>query len=224
MSLESWLAYPLHDIPYVLFAVIIGFSIHEWAHAYTAYRFGDPTAKNQGRMTWNPVSHIDLIGLIMIFIAGFGWAKPVPVNRFLLRNSKLAGVLISLAGPVSNLLIAFLFIFLWFLVNGMGWLDTISDSYYGILHELVDQTVNVNLVLFVFNLIPLPPLDGYRIIEDLVPQKTRTTLIRMENYGVFIFLLLAVTPLGNGVFSPLFNVAVPFLFDGIQAIVSPLWP
>lgn len=103
-----FLYYDLEVIPFVIIALIVGFTIHEFSHAFVAYKFGDPTAKNQGRLTLNPISHLDPIGTLLIFLAGFGWAKPVPVNRFYFKNPRLSGVLVSVAGPLSNLFIAFL--------------------------------------------------------------------------------------------------------------------
>lgn len=104
--MPSFLAYPLEMIPYVLVTLLIAFTIHEWAHALVALAFGDDTAKNEGRLSLNPMVHIDLFGLLMILIAGFGWAKPTPVNRFKLKKRRLGSILVSLAGPVSNLLLA----------------------------------------------------------------------------------------------------------------------
>lgn len=107
-QIERFLAYSLEELPYVIVSLLIAFTVHEFSHAYVAYKFGDPTAKNEGRVTLNPISHLDPIGTLLILIAGFGWARPVPVNRFHFKNPKLAGVLVSFAGPFSNLIVAFL--------------------------------------------------------------------------------------------------------------------
>lgn len=209
--MSSFLAYPLADIPYVFVALIMAFTLHEFAHAYVAYRFGDPTAKNEGRVTFNPLAHIDPLGTLMIFLMGFGWAKPVPVNRFYFRNPRLAGILVSIAGPISNLLIAVVSLLLLKLLDIAGAMD--NQSVTNIVFHLIDTIVDLNLVLFIFNLIPLPPLDGYRIVEDLVTQDTRLQLQKYEQYGYIIFLVLWITPLGGYVFNPLFNYVVPSMYD-----------
>lgn len=95
------LKYSLQEIPLVAITLMVAFTVHEFAHAYVAYKFGDETAKNQGRLTLNPLQHLDPLGTILIFIAGFGWARPVPVNRFFFKKPKLAGVLVSVAGPIK---------------------------------------------------------------------------------------------------------------------------
>lgn len=218
MNLDKYLAYPLEQIPYVLIALILAFSIHEWAHAYVAYCFGDHTAKNQGRLTLNPFKHVEPLGLIMIFLLGFGWARPVPVNRFHFRNPRLAGILVSIAGPLSNLVLAFMFITIWYFLNNMGWIDWLSEKNYEMAYQLFNMIIYLNVVLFIFNLLPLPPLDGYRVVEDLVPASTRAKMTQYENYGVVIFLILAITPLGNYVFPPIFQTAIPFVLNIMGSI------
>jgi Zn-dependent protease len=223
VELSSFLAFPLEKIPYVLFALILAFTVHELAHAYMAYKFGDPTAKREGRLTLNPLAHIDPIGTLMIFIAGFGWAKPVPVNRFYFSNPRLAGVVVSGAGPISNLILAFLFLFIWFLLNGMGWISWLSEANYDVAYQLFEMVIYLNVVLFVFNLLPFPPLDGYRIIEDLAPSHIRAKLSQYENYGIVFFLILVITPLGDYVFPPLFQIVIPAVMETMTGLVSPLW-
>jgi Zn-dependent protease len=218
----SFLAYPLEQIPYVLLALSLAFAVHEFAHAYVAYRFGDPTAANQGRLTLNPLVHLDLVGTIMIFLAGLGWARPVPVNRFYFRNPRLAGPLVSVAGPVSNLILAFIFMFFWYLFISLGWIDGLSERNAHMIDQIFWHIIHLNVVLFIFNLLPFPPLDGYRIIEDLVPNDTRAKMAQYEQYGIFLFLILAVTPLGKYVFPPIFNTAVPFVMSLMDVILSPL--
>jgi Zn-dependent protease len=214
--LERFLAYRLEEIPYVVAALLIAFTVHEFSHAYVAYKFGDHTAKNEGRLTLNPIAHIDPLGTLLILIAGFGWARPVPVNRFYFKNPRLAGVLVSIAGPLSNLLIA-----------ALGYLMMYSFAAAGLLSSLpffimpfLEMLISLNVVLFVFNLLPIPPLDGYRIVQDLVSPDLRAKLTQYENYGALIFLILVITPLSNYTIQPIFNVVLPFIFTSMNEFFS----
>jgi Zn-dependent protease len=214
--LDFQLAYPLEKIPYLFLALIIALTLHEFAHAYTAYLFGDPTAKNEGRVTLNPLVHLDWIGTVMIFLIGFGWAKPVPVNRYYFKH-RFAGVLTTLAGPLSNLFLAFISFFLWYLMIQLNLADLSIGKYS--FYEQLNTIISLNIVIFVFNLLPFPPLDGYRIIEDLVSNDMRAKMTQYEYIGVILFLILAITPLGRFVFDPIFNIVVPFIISIFNAIL-----
>ncbi|MBA4537444.1 site-2 protease family protein [Bacillus aquiflavi] len=215
--MERFLAFPLQQIPYVAITLLIAFTIHEFAHAYVAYKFGDPTAKNQGRLTLNPIAHLDVIGTLLIFIAGFGWARPVPVNRFFFKKPRLAGILVSLAGPLSNLLlVCFAFITLYGLVS----MDlNVSLS----VLTFLELFIRLNLILFIFNLLPLPPLDGYRIIEDLAPNHFRAKMTQFEVYGGLIFLILVITPLSQYTIRPIMNNIFPALLNGLNEFFYKLF-
>ncbi|MDP4084210.1 MAG: site-2 protease family protein [Bacillota bacterium] len=216
-QLQRYLAYPLRDIPYVAITLMIAFTVHEFSHAYVAYKFGDPTAKKQGRLTLNPFQHLDPIGTLLIFIAGFGWARPVPVNSFYFKKPRLAGVLVTVAGPLSNLILAALGIIIWYAFNLTS--ET-SPNFY----EFLNLFIELNAVLFVFNLLPFPPLDGYRIIEDLVPRGFRAKMTQVETYGAIIFLAIVIIPqLGEYTIQPIFNIVVPSLLNGLDHFFSQLF-
>ncbi len=213
------LAYSFDQFIYVAITLVIAFTLHEFAHAFVAYKFGDDTAARQGRLTLNPMKHLDPIGTILIFIAGFGWARPVPVNRFFFKNPRLAGVLVSVAGPLSNLLLVIVALAVWYGLLAAGFGQSMPD----VALEFINVFVYLNTVLFVFNLLPFPPLDGYRIIEDLAPANVRAKLTQYESYGIIIFLILVITPLDQYTISPLFNTVIPFILGGLSEFFVQLF-
>jgi len=213
--LDRFLAFNLADLPYVIVVLLIAFTVHEFAHAYVAYKFGDSTAKNQGRLTLNPIEHLDPIGTLLLLIFGFGWARPVPVNRNHFKNPRLAGVLVSVAGPLSNLLIAIIGYFVFFLLLSSG----VAGAWLPYMNTFINFLVHINILLFVFNLLPIPPLDGYRIIEDLVPTRVRVKMTQFEQYGTLIFLILVITPLSQYTIGPIFSTLIP----GIKNFLSQLF-
>jgi Zn-dependent protease len=191
---------------------MIAFTVHEFSHAFVAYKFGDETAKKQGRLTLNPFRHLDPLGTIFIFIAGFGWARPVPVNRFFFKKPRLAGVLVSVAGPISNIIMAMLGFMIWYGLLGSG----VAEGLPNFVPDFLDMFIQLNIILFVFNLLPFPPLDGYRIVEDLVPVGTRAKMTQYEQYGALLFLILVITPLNEYTIQPIFEVVLPIVVEGLN--------
>ena len=197
----------------VLFAI----TLHEAAHGYVARHFGDMTAYQQGRISLNPLRHIDPVGTILfplltLWLGGilFGWAKPVPVNFGALRNPKKDMLWVALAGPASNLAMALG----WALLYKMAWL--FPDSYFAEpLLGMAEWGIKINVVLMVLNLLPLPPLDGGRVAVSLLPHRQAYQLSRVEPYGMFILIFLAITPVLSLILSPLVNLMfklISFLF------------
>ncbi|WP_462405967.1 site-2 protease family protein [Gracilibacillus sp. Marseille-QA3620] len=203
------------NLPYMLVTLAIAFTVHEYAHAYAAYKFGDQTAKNQGRLTLNPLVHIDPIGAIFLILFGFGWAKPVPVNRFFFKNPRLNGIIVSIVGPLSNLVLAFVAVLIVLFIQQFN-LGMMIPYF---IFKFISIFININVLLFVFNLLPFPPLDGYRIIEDLVNPELRAKMTQYEQYGVLIFLILVITPLGNYTIDPILYNLVPSIRDALYSIL-----
>jgi Zn-dependent protease len=220
--MENFLAFPLEQLPFVFIVLLIAFTFHEFAHAYLAYKFGDPTAYRLGRVSLNPRVHLDVFGTILILLAGFGWAKPVPVNRSHFKRPRLMGIIVSAAGPLSNLAIAFIGVVLLQALNVFGVLSVMSPGVYEATVLFLRLLISINLILFLFNLIPLPPLDGYRIIEDLAPQEIRAKMSQSEHWGIFIFLLMVfIPPIRERTIDPLFRLSFE-IFDGMSRLVQAI--
>ena len=188
--LSNIIRYDIEHLPFIILSLLLCFTIHEFAHAYSAYKFGDDTAYRLGRVSLNPMVHIDWLGFILILIAGFGWAKPVPVRASRFQKPRLMSIIVSLVGPLSNLLLGTIAIIVYVLLIKAG---LVIDNDYRIGSAIMvffSYLITFNFLLFVFNLIPLPPLDGYRIVSELLPLKTRYMLSQNEHWGSIIFLLL----------------------------------
>jgi Zn-dependent protease len=180
----------IESILRVLPGIILGLTIHEYAHTLVALRLGDDTAKQAGRLTLNPLKHIDPIGFIFLLVAGFGWAKPVLIDGSKLRHPRRDDILISLAGPVSNLLLAVLIA----LILKISLLLAPYNG--GVLHRdilnVCIAAVYINIGLFIFNLIPLPPLDGSHLVTSLVSAKSLSVARLFFKYGAYAFLAIIV--------------------------------
>ena len=167
-----------------IIALIIAISVHEFSHALSAYRLGDNTAKNQGRLTLNPKAHLDPMGTIMIVFAGFGWGRPTPVTPWNLRFGEKAGMaVVSVAGPISNLIVALItgIIFQLYMSSGA---DSIQVA------RILLTVIQLNLVLAIFNLLPIAPLDGFKIVLGLLPRDVALSFAKTERYGMMILVLI----------------------------------
>lgn len=185
----------------VLFAI----TLHEAAHGYVARHFGDMTAFREGRISLNPLRHIDPVGtvllpLLTLWMGGilFGWAKPVPVNFAALRRPKQDMLWVAIAGPASNLVMALA----WALLYKLAWMN--PENYFAEpMMGMAMWGIKINVVLMVLNLLPLPPLDGGRVAVSLLPHRQAFQLAKIEPYGMFILIFLAITPVLGWVLSPL---------------------
>jgi len=214
----------LIDVIMVIPILLIALPFHEWAHAYVAYRLGDPTAKDAGRLTLNPVRHLDPLGTLMMLVASVGWAKPVPVNSGYFRDRRKGMILVALAGPFSNMLLAFLFTLIWGLMVKLlviGVIPVESETAVTIvtwLQVFFRFCVLVNISLAVFNMIPVPPLDGSRLISAFVPEESYYRFARYEQYIGIAFLALVVF-LPDALDSVISFVADP-IYESMLTVVS----
>ena len=173
--IKNPVAFFLLAIP-VLYSIII----HELAHGWVAYRMGDPTAKQAGRLSLNPLKHLDPVGTLMLFIFGFGWAKPVPINLAYVRDMRKGLILVSSAGIIANIVVAFVAFLL---------LRIISPSAEAI-GLLLHYLAQINIILAAFNLIPIPPLDGSKVLMGFMSERFQYLFSRLEPYGLFIIIAL----------------------------------
>jgi Zn-dependent protease len=189
---------------FIVLAVLLLYSViaHEVAHGWIAYLFGDETAKRYGRLTLNPASHLDPTGTIMLFIVGFGWARPVPVNYYRLRNSRFGMMSVALAGCATNILIATIALFL---------LQLPSMSTSRIFSTMLTILARINIILGAFNLIPVPPLDGSKILMSFLPDDAQQIFARIEPYGFFILAFFLFTGLLNPVIGFMENLIYGFI-------------
>ncbi len=196
-KLWTTLMYKVYLIP----ALLISITLHELAHGYVAYLLGDNTAKVNKRLTLNPIRHIDFIGFILLLTVGFGWAKPVPINPNNFKNKKRGIFIVSIAGPLSNLFFTIILAIL--LTRGI------------VLNEAIHQYLNIlmwyNIVLGMFNLLPIPPLDGSKILYSILPDKFGSFLVEYENYFYPILIFLLLTDTIDNVLNSLINFWIKLL-------------
>lgn len=213
----------LSKLAVMLVPALLAIMMHEVSHGYMAERFGDPTARLLGRLNLNPFKHLDPIGSIAVFIFGFGWAKPVPVNPSNFRRPRKDMIWVALAGPMTNLLLA---LFSALLLRILGWFDPASSTDAGLfmqmltpLKMMVAFSLYINVLLAVFNLLPVPPLDGGRILMGFVPDVYAAALSRLEPFGlILIVLLVFFTNLWSVVLAPIINFLV-LLMAGRQVVL-----
>jgi len=191
--------------PPILFAL----TIHEFAHGYVALTLGDPTAKDQGRLTLNPLKHLDPIGTIAFFLINFGWARPVPVNPHYFKNPRKGMLWVALAGPVTNLAVAVISALLTKVVIVLAsfFPATMVLAVLYPIQKMLFASVWINLVLCVFNFIPIPPLDGSRVLAGILPAHLARSYQSIERYGFLILVLLMFTPVIPALIMPIINFA-----------------
>jgi Zn-dependent protease len=200
--------FSIENILFVIPSVIIALTFHEAAHAFVAYKFGDPTAKLQGRLTLNPLKHLDIIGTLMLIFAHFGWAKPVPINPYYLQGNRRGKlILIAVAGVLFNFIIALISCLL---------LSLMYHSYLpyndGVQAFLL-QLAFINLILVVFNILPIPPLDGSKVLLELLPPQYAEKFSFLDRFGFIILIVLAISGLLGRFISPMIYGLLNFCFS-----------
>ena len=187
--------------------ILLALTFHEFAHAFVANKYGDDTAKRSGRLTMNPLAHLDPLGTLMIFIVHFGWAKPVPVNPYNLRNPKNDMLWISVAGPLSNMLLALISGLLLRLISTAGIMPE-RHSIMGVLLIMIVWSLQINLALAIFNILPIAPLDGSKILFGILPARFAKQIYLLERYGPFVLIGLII--FGR--------------FSGVSILGQMIWP
>ena len=205
----------LYKLSIMLVPGLLAITCHEVSHGYVAWRYGDPTARMLGRLTLNPLKHIDIFGTLMLVVVGIGWAKPVPVVMENLRNPKRDMIWVSAAGPITNLMLAIvsagLLRLLLALPSGSGTAGFIIQP----LSYMASFSIYINLLLAFFNMIPIPPLDGGRVLMGLLPYRQAEALGRIEPYGMMLIIVLVF-------FTPVFSyLLLPMLMVGIKLLAGP---
>ncbi len=191
-------------------------TLHELSHGYVAWRLGDNTARDAGRLTLNPIRHIDPMGLLMMLLFRFGWARPVPVNMFRFRNPKRGMAVTALAGPVSNLLICIVFLFLYgVLYIPLGLRASLGSVGKSVL-EMIYTTAVISLGMGVFNLLPIPPLDGSKVLYSVLPDEAYLRLMRYERYGIIALWILV----GSGILGSPVSSVTAWLYDRLFPVAE----
>ena len=176
--------------------ILLAITFHEYAHGWMALKFGDPTAKMLGRLSLNPLVHLDPIGTMMLFLVHFGWAKPVPVDPRYFSDPKRQMLWVALAGPVANMILAFAS---GLLIVGFATSNLMSDSNTALFGNMLFYSLQIKLALAVFNMLPIPPLDGSKILRGLLPYEYEHIAIQMEQYGPWVLMSIILFGLVTGV-------------------------
>lgn len=190
------------QLAYTVMAAIFAISIHEYAHGIVAHKLGDPTPQAQGRLTLNPLKHLDPIGALMLVVAKIGWAKPVQINPLYFKNRRQAMILVALAGPLANIITAWVVNIISVLLFRLP----LEPNFLFSLYLFIRIFIDINIMLAAFNLIPIPPLDGSKIVANLLPLRMRLTYERISPYAPLILIISIWTGALNYIMNPLYRM------------------
>ncbi len=200
------------DLLLTLPGILIALTFHEFAHAWVAYKLGDNTPKYQGRINLNPLSHIDPVGFVFLIVAGFGWGKPVQIDprnfngKYSLSKSE---AIVSAAGPIMNFILAFVFLIIYYLLFSVtNIIDGLSMKWQLIIYQLILYTISINIGLGVFNLIPIPPLDGSKILMHFLPYNAKQWFYNNQQIFYIIFVVIWISGLSSVILNPIFNAVL----------------
>lgn len=202
--------------------ILIALTGHEFAHAFVSTKLGDPTPRYEGRLTMNPLAHLDIIGTLLMIFTGFGWAKPVSINPMYYKDRKKGMALTAIAGPVSNLIMAFLGVLIGTLLlilgNNLGWSYNVLLNINNIFYLFAFR----NLCFMVFNLIPIPPLDGSKVLGLIIPNRTYYTILQYERYSIILIMVLSLTGVFNSVIGGGVSAVFSMISKAVSVIISPI--
>lgn len=191
---------------FTLPALLLSLSIHEFAHAYTAYKLGDMSQKYRGRLTLDPFKHIDIVGFLCIMLCGFGWGKPVQIVDTNFKNRAKGNAIVAFAGPFSNILLAIFFAIVIKILSMTGVLGLMATNNIGIiLIQMLSVTIYFNIVFAVFNMLPIPPFDGSKVLFYFLPRKYKNIMYTLEKYSLIILLVLIITDVHYYIVGPIVN-------------------
>ena len=191
---------------FTLPALLLSLSIHEFAHAYTAYKLGDMSQKYRGRLTLDPFKHIDIVGFLCIMLCGFGWGKPVQIVDTNFKNRAKGNAIVAFAGPFSNILLAIFFPIVIKILSMTGVLGLMATNNIGIiLIQMLSVTIYFNIVFAVFNMLPIPPFDGSKVLFYFLPRKYKNIMYTLEKYSLIILLVLIITNVHYYIVGPIVN-------------------
>lgn len=201
---------------------LIALTGHEFAHAWVSTKLGDPTPRYEGRLSLNPMAHLDIMGTILMILTGFGWAKPVSINPSYYRDRKKGMALTAIAGPLSNFIMAFLGVLVGTLILILGNFIGFSENVLRNINMVFYLFAFRNLCFMVFNLIPIPPLDGSKVLGLFIPNRTYYTILQYERYSIILIMILSLTGVFNSIIGGGVSTVFGFISRAVSVIVSPI--
>ncbi len=199
---------------------LLALTVHELAHGWVSSKLGDPTPRYQGRLTMNPLAHLDIIGTILMILTGFGWAKPVQINPNYYKNRTKGMALVAAAGPLANFILAFIGILVGYIIILLCLLAGVSNSVINSLKSIVFIFAFRNLCFMVFNLIPLPPLDGFKVAGLFIPNRIYYNILRYEQYVILVIMFLSLSGAFNSIIGTGVNFFMNMLFNAVWGILG----